>query len=191
MRSRRHLPHLRQDGVIYYVTFRLADSAPQERLRQWHAAQEAAQRHGVDAETTKNQVQRQIELWLDRGVGDCVLENPKAAQVVADALGYFDSERYLLDEFVIMPNHVHALLQPLDGHELSDILRSWKRFSAREINKLQAASGALWQSESFDHIVRDTQSLARFRQYIRRNPTMLRGRFALLGKGGFGDRTGI
>ena len=191
MQSRRHLPHLRQEGVVYFVTFRMADSVPQERLREWREEQEARRRHAAPGDEDINRVQRQIELWLDRGLGDCTLENPGAPAIVEETMRHFDRKRYFLDEFVVMPNHVHALLEPLKGYELSEILRSWKLHSAREINRLLGRSGALWQSESFDHIVRDMQSLERFRRYIRRNPAALRGRLSLVGRGSFQDRPGI
>jgi REP element-mobilizing transposase RayT len=69
-----------------------------------------------------------------------------------------------------MPNHVHALVTPLPGHELSDILHSWKSFTANQINRLLGVSGAFWQKESFDHIVRSPDSMENFRRYIRDNP---------------------
>jgi REP element-mobilizing transposase RayT len=69
-----------------------------------------------------------------------------------------------------MPNHVHALVTPLGAHLLSPILRSWKSFTAKKINASLGRSGAFWQKESFDHIVRSTASLGKFRQYILENP---------------------
>ncbi|PYK67542.1 MAG: hypothetical protein DME45_10010 [Verrucomicrobia bacterium] len=33
--ARRRLPHWQQPGAAYFITFRLADSLPQSRLRQW------------------------------------------------------------------------------------------------------------------------------------------------------------
>ena len=69
-----------------------------------------------------------------------------------------------------MPNHLHVLVTPKRGNELGDILHSWKRFTAREINRLRGREGQLWQHESYDHIVRDEASLARITDYIERNP---------------------
>src|SRR6266550_62103 len=63
--------------------------------------------------------------------------------IVAEALRHFDSQRYHLDAFVVMPNHVHALVQPLPGHSLKEILRSWKSYSARQINKTVGRSGSV------------------------------------------------
>jgi REP element-mobilizing transposase RayT len=79
-----------------------------------------------------------------------------------------------------MPNHLHVLVTPTPPHELSDILHSWKRFSAREINKLVGREGAFWQAESFNHIVRSEAQFERFRRYIAENPAKAR-----LGEGEF------
>jgi hypothetical protein len=81
-----------------------------------------------------------------------------------------------------MPNHVHALVQPLPGFRLSEIVRSWKSHTARQINKALDRSGALWMQESFDRIVRDWDSLVRCRTYVAKNPEKARlrpGEFTL------------
>src|SRR5881394_2392275 len=66
------------------------------------------------------------EQWLDQGHGKCVLEKADAAAIVVSALRHFDRDRYLLDAFVVMPNHVHVLVQLAKGQALADILHSWK-----------------------------------------------------------------
>jgi hypothetical protein len=82
-------------------------------------------------------------------------------------LKHFDRQRYHLDEFVVMSNHVHVLVTPLGGYALSDILHSWKSYSANQINKAESQAGPFWQKESFDHIVRSPAQLQKIRQYIR------------------------
>jgi REP element-mobilizing transposase RayT len=123
---------------------------------------------------------------LDQGYGACVLEIPEVKLLVERTLRHFDGQRYSLDEFEVMPNHVHALVTPIGQYALSSILHSWKSFSAHQIVKVEAASRRLagssksrdgsstsvrriWQKESFDHIVRNPESLEKFRQYIRDN----------------------
>jgi type I restriction enzyme R subunit len=64
-----------------------------------------------------------------------VLAQMELKQVVEGALRHFDGDRYQLGEFVVMPNHVHAPATPFGEHELSDILHSWKSFTAHAINK--------------------------------------------------------
>ena len=58
-----------------------------------------------------------------------------------------------------MPNHVHVVVTPMKGFALGEILHSWKSFSAHKINELLGREGQLWQRESYDHIVRNAESL--------------------------------
>jgi REP element-mobilizing transposase RayT len=172
----RNLPHWRQSGATYYVTFRLADSMPQEKLREltleqgeWRKRHPEPRSPSVVAEYHRL-FSEKVEQWLDAGAGSCVLREPDAAKIVADTLKHFDGQRYRLGEWVVMPNHVHLLVTPLPQHELSDILHSWKSFTANKINERFHRTGTLWQHESYDHIVRDDDELHRIEQYIRDNP---------------------
>src|SRR4029077_7380429 len=79
-------------------------------------------------------------------------------------------DRYVLDAFVIMPNHVHVLVQLAKDQVFADVLHSWKSFSAQAINQLLGRTGQLWQEESYDRIVRDWSELVRYRDYIVGNP---------------------
>jgi putative transposase len=81
-------------------------------------------------------------------------------------------ERYELGAYVIMPNHVHLIIRPLQpaSHPLEKILQSWKTFTARKINLLFDQSDTLWQHESYDRIIRDEEHLWRSIDYIGMNP---------------------
>jgi REP element-mobilizing transposase RayT len=176
--SRRHLPHWHQDGVIYFVTFRLADSIPKHQLRAWRERRLLWDDAHTDT-LTEDQIKerdelfnQQIDRWLDQGAGQCHLSGARHSIIVSNALRYFDGERYTLNAHVVMPNHVHVLIQPAEGHELSKILHSIKSFSAHEINKELNKKGEFWQDESYDRIVRSPAELSHFREYIRRNPAV-------------------
>jgi len=172
--ARRNLPHWCQKGVMYFVTFRLADSLPDEKLLQLQRDREAWDKAHTGTDKEMAEFHRlfsdRVEQWLDSGSGSCCLAHPDVADIVADALRHFDGDRYILDEWVVMPNHVHVLVTPLATHSLSDILHSWKSFTATAINKALRQSGQLWQHESYDHIVRSEWQLQHFRRYIRENP---------------------
>lgn len=99
-----------------------------------------------------------------------MLRKSENATIVANALKYFDNKQYILDEWVVMPNHVHVLVAPLNEHRISDILHSWKSYTANEINKRENRSGKLWMHESYDHIVRNEESIKSIRHYINQNP---------------------
>lgn len=172
----RHLPHWRQDGATYFVTFRLADSIPQAKLRQWIAEQEEWLQNNPAPHTPEQRAEfherftERFHHWLDAGMGECVLRPPEISAIVEDALKFFDGERYALGHYVVMPNHVHAVVRPVQGHLLKDILHSWKSFTANQINERLGRQGSLWQDESFDCIVRHTAQLEKIGDYIRENP---------------------
>jgi UDP-N-acetylglucosamine pyrophosphorylase len=178
----RHLPHWRQDGATYFVTFRLADSIPAPILRAWqeertafltkHAGELSPERRTEIAAFFHGKLEEQ----LDRGLGSCALRTESVASVIADAFTKFDGERYHLGPYVIMPNHVHVLVTPLGEHPLSAILHSWKSFTAHAINRALQRTGSLWQDESFDHLVRTESELRNFEAYIAENPAQ--GRLA-------------
>jgi type I restriction enzyme R subunit len=112
-----------------------------------------------------------------------VLKAPSNAKSVAEALRHFDGERYELASFMVMPNHVHVLFRPLGDHVLADILKSWKGFTAREINKRLGKKGGLWQGEYWDRLIRNERHFSKVAEYIRENPVKARlreGEFILV-----------
>ena len=175
--KRKNLPHWTQANSTYFVTFRLADSIAQSRLKEYKELREKWQKHHKPpySKQEKEQINQlfseRIDKWLDQGVGSCLLGKPEIALIVSNTLSHFDGEHYTLDEWVIMPNHVHVLITPQPGIELSSILHSWKSYSAQQINKRLKKTGTIWKKESYDHIVRNQNELIRIRQYIRNNPT--------------------
>ena len=174
--TRRNLPHWQQAGKTYFVTFRLADSIPATKLSELESERQSWLMHNPEPWTDMQRRKYyehfsvKIEEWLDAGSGSCVLKDERAAKVVADALSHFDGERYDLGAWVVMPNHVHVVVTPRDGHHIGDILHSWKSFSAHKINELLGRTGRFWQHESYDHIVRNERALYKIQEYIDRNP---------------------
>jgi len=173
----KHLPHWNQTGRMYFVTFRLADSLPRDKLNMLKQERQVWEKTHQPPYTALQWQEyhklfsHRIEQWLDNGTGACLLADPRCANIVARALAHFDGERYRLDEWVIMPTHIHVLVTPNQTYELSKILHTWKSFTASAINKLKQQTGRIWQHESFDHIVRSPAQLERLRHYIRDNPT--------------------
>lgn len=174
----RHLPHWRQDGATYFVTFRLADSLPQSKPHELRGIKEEwVRRHSpprsqADWEILHRELTQFAEKWLDQGFGSCVLADKRASAIVVNSMHHFDNDRYDLNCHVVMPNHVHLLVRPLrpGQYPLETILQSWKTYTSREIHRQVGGAGTLWQEESFDRIVRDEEHLYRCIQYIGRNP---------------------
>ncbi len=185
-KKNRNLPHWEQEGKAYFVTFRLYDSIPKdvaENIRMerenWfkeNKIESISDLHNLNKE-------KQIEYYrlfskrydelLDNGHGSCILKDAKCRQIVEDALNYFNNDRYYLDKYVIMPNHVHVIVIPKGKWSLSQIMHSWKSYTANQINKLTGREGELWMHESFDHIIRNPEQLERIRKYIEDNPKVI------------------
>jgi len=174
----RNLPHWRQDGATYFVTYRLADSLPQCKLDELKelkrermartaltaqesrptlgstalpsrvananlTAQESRPTSGLpDANSCLEELARvvhaRVERWLDQGLGSCVLKDAHLASLVTGPMHHFDGVRYELGCYVVMPNHVHAVVRPLqpEAHDAEDILGSWKKHGSRRINSV-------------------------------------------------------
>jgi REP element-mobilizing transposase RayT len=178
--TRRHLPHWKRAGSIYWITFRMADSIPAEKLRTWVIERDQWKVHHPepwDEETWKEHDRlfgESLEKWMDAGHGSCVLARPELREHLRLAVTRFDGQRLDLHAAVIMPNHVHLLLEPLAGHDLSKILKGIKGASARSINGHLGVIGTFWMDESYDHIVRSEIQYERFRRYIAENPSKAR-----------------
>jgi putative transposase len=170
------LPHWQQEGAVYFVTFRLADAVPSNLLTQWAGEREAWLK--VHPEPWNKEIEREyherfsgaIERWLDAGHGSCLLRRRKCTEIVEETLRHFEGERVIMISSVVMPNHVHALFVQNPAWPLEKLIQSWKRFTAREINKLVERSGSLWQRDYFDRLVRDEKHFVNCVRYIRRNP---------------------
>jgi len=186
--TRGYLPHVKREGASYFVTFRLVDSLPKEvllkiqgeraeQMQRFYARQNVVEKAGAvrtkpeALEEIEREYFRKLETFLDKGGGGCFLERAAIADLVADALRFFADERYRLDAWVVMPNHVHAVLWPVPNQTLSGIVQSWKRFTAREANKLlNRTGGTFWQPEAFDHWIRNEVEHARCCGYVTDNP---------------------
>ena len=119
-------------------------------------------------------ITRRTEAYLDEGYGACLLADPANARQMSESLLHFQDERCLTSCFTVMPNHVHAVIKPLDGFELEEILDSVKGFVSRKLNAKLGRRGTLWAQESYDRIIRDEEHLYRVVQYIGRNPLKAR-----------------
>ena len=186
--SRGYLPHVKREGASYFVTFRLADSLPQslllkllaernERSERFYARQAAVNITGPARPATESLEEierdyfRKLEAFLDKGRGECCLQRPDIAGVAARALRFFADKRYRLDAWVVMPNHIHAVLWPMPNQSLSAIVQSWKRFTAREANKRLGRTGErFWQPEAYDHWIRNDREHAQCCRYVINNP---------------------
>ena len=85
------------------------------------------------------------------------------------AIRFFDGTRYELGAAVVMDDHVHILVRPFHGFELSGLVHSWKSFSAHKLVKNGRIS-PVWLDEYHDTIIREGLHYQQAVDYIRSNP---------------------
>ena len=77
---------------------------------------------------------------------------------------------YNLYAAVVMPDHVHLIIQPQKGMNLSRIMKGIKGVSGRKINNHRKTKGPIWLAESFDRIIRNEKEFLEKMNYILNNP---------------------
>ncbi len=150
---------------MQHVTFRLADSLPLEVVEKWQEDLRI-----LPESEAKKEKYKLVEKYLDAGHGSCWMNDPHVAVIVQDALLHFEGERYELEAWCVMPNHVHALFTPLEEWTWQSILHSWQSFTALHCNRLLEQTGQFWQREPFDRFIRDEHHFQAVVRYIENNP---------------------
>jgi len=160
----KHLPHLDLPGTRQFLTYRLADALPAARRREWEAFL------ALEDDVEK---QRKIEAYLDRGYGECHLRDPHIAELVQENFWHHDGVKYRLLAWVIMPNHVHVLIE-MAGVPLGEVLKSWKSYTSTAANQRLKRTGTFWEKDYFDRYLRDDEHYRRVVRYIETNPARAR-----------------
>lgn len=158
--ERGYLPHFDAPNVTQFVTFMLHDSFPVTRRPEWET---------VLKESDVSVRRRKLEAWLDRGHGGCWMLRKDVASVVEEILLAGDGKNFQLEAWVIMPNHVHLVVNVWDV-PLSKLLNSWKGKSARAVNRILKRNGPFWGREYFDTLIRNDEHFGRAVRYIENNP---------------------
>ncbi len=171
--ERGYLPHCDKPGLIQFVTFRLWDSMPTSRRSEWQHllslnSRSDAPRSGAQSIALREQ-RIKLEEYLDRGFGECFLCNPRIAITLETALLYDHGKRFQMLAWVVMPNHVHALIE-VGQVSLSRIIQNWKSIVAVQANKSLGRSGRFWQPEYWDRFMRDEEQKQKAIRYIENNP---------------------
>lgn len=176
----RNLPHWRQNGATYFVTFNLADALPKNKQnelesmrREWEKRFPLPRDEATWTAYAKT-VFRQVEKWMDSGLGNCWFRQDVYANELRRSLLHYHQQHYDLGCFVIMANHCHLVMRPLESYKLEDEIGSIKNVTSIFVNKRESLTGALWQQESYDRIIRDEEHLYRVVQYIGVNPRKAR-----------------
>ncbi|HVL39868.1 MAG TPA: transposase [Fimbriimonadaceae bacterium] len=163
--TRGYLPHFDVPEATQFLTWRLEDAIPPGAWAKILADTEA-----LPEEERRRARMRSADLLLDAGHGSAALKSWPVARAVQDTLWFGHGKRYRLHAYVVMPNHVHAVLTLLPGQELSTVVRTVKSYSAREANRILKRSGRFWQIEVFDRLIRSPEHFERTVQYVEWNP---------------------
>lgn len=93
------------------------------------------------------------------------------ARFLVEALDFVREQGsiYLL-AYAILPDHVHLLVAPRGDTSISDVMKSMKNFSARQINESNGRREPVWQRSFYDRVIRDETQLATAVEYIHANP---------------------
>ncbi len=161
--NRGYLPHFDGGQITQFITFRLGDSLPAKVLEKW-------QKELEQDLISEIEYHRKIDRYLDKSHGECWLRNRRIAELVKSTLYYHHSKKYKLIAYVIMPNHVHILIKPLEGNSLASIMHSIKSYTAHEANKILKSKGRFWYVESFDRFIRNYDHYVDTIDYIHNNP---------------------
>jgi len=199
---RRFLPHWQPPGGTFFITYRLAGTLPEavlEELRRERQRLLNLPKESVYSETEwRIRIDRKIfallDDYLDKNRDIEWLSDIRIAEIVRDNLFYHAASKYYLWAYVIMPNHVHLVLQPAENwikrfenvpqaaslakekkakYErgvLSGILHSLRSYTGNEANKVLGRTGSFWNNEYYDHLVRDNEELQRIIYYVENNP---------------------
>jgi putative transposase len=142
---------------VQHVVIRLADSLPATVLAKLELVDK------IERFTRCDRI-------LDSGGGSTALRAPETAKIVEDALLFFDGDRYALLAWCVMPNHVHAVIEPIGDQLLGQVIKSWKSYAAARINKALGRSGRLWAPDYFDRYMRSNEHLMTTIEYVENNP---------------------
>lgn len=163
---KRHLPHLYFDEGKYFITYRLANSLPQNLIKQIKHPE-----HNWDFVEYTRALKRYDSLLAAGNYGINYLSEPAVTEICKETIHYPDNKEYKLICYTIMSNHVHLVIELLPGNKgISKIMQSIKGISAIHANRILKRTGAFWQDESFDRWIRNDKELYFIIKYILMNP---------------------
>jgi len=153
---KRRLPHFHPEDSSLFVTWRLHDTLPFPKPEILTA--------------TPGRIFVAEDRALARAAGPSWLAQPRVAEVVKSTLTSGEHlGQYVLHAWVVMPNHVHLLIDP--NATLAAITQWIKGRTSNQVNRLLGRAGQpFWQHESYDHYVRNEREFLKIAAYIEHNP---------------------
>ena len=101
--------------------------------------------------------------------------DPRLCRIVEGNLKFYrDRMKFLLHGYVIMPDHIHLLITPRQSGTISDIMRNFKSYAAKEMRHDLATVGPVWQRRFHDRAIRSEDQFFSALEYIHSNPVKAR-----------------
>jgi carbamoyl-phosphate synthase large subunit len=154
---------------FYFVTMHLRDALPE------HVQEEGAAEHeriqsmvaaGTIGESERKQFGKMLEDWFDRfldaGDGSAPFINDDLAKLVDDSLRQFDAARYRLHAWVVMPNHIHAVIEPAEGFRLAEVLQLWRQSIDKKVGLARRHEEPLWEPEFYSSRILSQEDYERY-----------------------------
>ncbi|HLF77486.1 MAG TPA: transposase [Dehalococcoidia bacterium] len=99
-----------------------------------------------------------------------VFADPVNAEAVLNALRYVRKDKAFVLAYCLLPDHLHLVVVPKAGFEISQVMQSIKGFSSRSINERLGQRGRLWQPSYYDRIIRNDDHIREVVEYVHANP---------------------
>ena len=189
---KRNLPHFVVQGYSYFVTARLANSLPANIINKLREEYKSNVKVITSYRNKKKKREKYEQLkWTYFKKFDIMLEkseksphwlkNTAIAKIVKESLHYRDGKDWNLIAYTIMSNHIHMVFWPYfekirkessykNYYPLGSIMGSFKKYTGARANKLLNRTGAFWQAENYNHIIRNYEELHKIVQYVLNNP---------------------
>jgi REP element-mobilizing transposase RayT len=160
--TRGYLPHWNVPGGSQFLTWRLYDALDPEEWEAWRQTYRSLEERKV--------LYRLAEKRLDEGHGSACLASARIGRIVMEEIFRHHGSAYVVHAAVVMPNHVHAVLEIAEGIDLKEVVKGIKGRSARDANLALGRRGRLWQPDYFDRLIRSPYHLERCVDYVHWNP---------------------
>jgi len=173
---RNDLPHWHQYGRLQFITWCLGDALPAKAMKRLkHQKEMWLMMHPKPWDPREeaeyfDRYEDRINRWLNAGRGESVFRQRSNADLLAKTLMFHEGKKTRMDAFVIMPNHVHCLVQLVGDCAVSSLMHSWRSYSAQTINRKLGRKGPLWGRDYWDRIIRSPEHYWHVRRYIQNNP---------------------
>ena len=171
---RSQLPHWEVERGYYFITIRCAGSLPRtvvEQIKEVYASMKAIEPNDGAYEALQRRYFQTVEKYTDTSKGFCPFRTKECADVITEKLLELDAVGWHVPHYAIMPNHIHFVAKvDIDSEDMHTVLSRWKGGTSHQGNSILKRSGAFWQRDWFDRVVRCDSEMERTVAYIQQNP---------------------